>query len=508
MSPPLKIPKRKKKGYLFNLTGVVIVAVWLVMLGLLIKKVPFKGNQTAVTYDNNVIIIDDAQRDWKEIFLKNKKVGYTVSLLKPFKGGYFIQEEIFLRLNLMGMERPVYTVTQARVDERFFLRSFNFKMTSGIVQFFFTGRVDGNQLLVKTGVGKERRTQVIQLAKPPMMGAGLGYFFKSRKIRVGETFTMPVFDPATMSQKETVINVVAKEPLTINRITYQAFRLETEILNQQMTFWLDEDGTTLKEEGFMGLTTIKSSAANASLALESGSDEDFYEIAAVTPDRALPDPTRLRYLKLRVHGIDPSLESPLTDDSGRQIFHQGIMEIHKEKPPYQASYVRSNAELSPELQPFLEPDFNIESDAEEIIKKTRQIAGNDQNPLSVAWKLLQWVYINLEKKPVLSIPSALEVLRTRSGDCNEHATLLTAMLRASGIPARLSVGLVYNRDKFFYHAWTEAYIGRWISMDATLNQLPADVGHLRLVQGNIDQQVEIVGLIGKIKIDLLDYQYD
>ena len=123
-------------------------------------------------------------------------------------------------------------------------------------------------------------------------------------------------------------------------------------------------------------------------------------------------------------------------------------------------------------------------------------------------KLLKWVYQNLEKRPVVSVPSAIEVLRTRMGDCNEHATLLTALLRASGIPARLNIGLVYTRQKFFYHAWTEAYLGEWISMDATQNQMPVDVTHIKLIEGNLDKQVEIAGLIGTLKLKVLDYQYD
>jgi transglutaminase-like putative cysteine protease len=128
--------------------------------------------------------------------------------------------------------------------------------------------------------------------------------------------------------------------------------------------------------------------------------------------------------------------------------------------------------------------------------------------MSVAKKCLQWVYRNVEKKPVLSIPSALEVLRTRAGDCNEHATLLTALLRAAEIPARLSIGLVYTRDKFYYHAWTEAYLGEWISMDATLNQMPADASHIKLLEGNLDKQVEIAAWIGEIKLQIMDYRYD
>ncbi|MFC1891983.1 transglutaminase-like domain-containing protein, partial [Thermodesulfobacteriota bacterium] len=126
--------------------------------------------------------------------------------------------------------------------------------------------------------------------------------------------------------------------------------------------------------------------------------------------------------------------------------------------------------------------------------------------LIAAKMLMNWVFDNLEKRPVVSVPSALEVLHTKVGDCNEHATLLTALLRASGIPSRISVGLVYNGKGFFYHAWNEAFVGEWISMDATLNQIPVDVGHIRILYGNIERQVEIAGAVGKLEFELLDYQ--
>jgi transglutaminase-like putative cysteine protease len=99
------------------------------------------------------------------------------------------------------------------------------------------------------------------------------------------------------------------------------------------------------------------------------------------------------------------------------------------------------------------------------------------------------------------------VLETKSGDCNEHATLLTALLRAAGIPARISVGLVYMREGFFYHAWVEAYTGEWITLDPTLNQMPADVTHISFLRGNIDKQVEIMALIGKIELEVMDFEY-
>ena len=42
----------------------------------------------------------------------------------------------------------------------------------------------------------------------------------------------------------------------------------------------------------------------------------------------------------------------------------------------------------------------------------------------------------------------------------------------------------------------------------TQNQMPVDVTHIKLIEGNLDKQVEIAGLIGTLKLKVLDYQYD
>jgi transglutaminase-like putative cysteine protease len=187
---------------------------------------------------------------------------------------------------------------------------------------------------------------------------------------------------------------------------------------------------------------------------------------------------------------------------------EGTLVIQKEKAPVALPYALGQQDFGSEWKRYLEPEFNIESRDEEILAAVRRIAGDDRDPVSVARKLVQWVFRNVEKKPVLSIPSAAEVLRSRAGDCNEHATLLSALLRATGLPSRLCIGVVYTRDKFYYHAWTEAYLGEWISMDATLNQMPADATHIKLVEGNLDKQLEIAGLMGNLKIQILDQRYD
>jgi hypothetical protein len=496
-----------KGRYLFNLLGIVIIAIWLIMVGLLVKKTEFK-DQPGENITNSAISVDSVQREWKEIFLNDKKVGYSVDLIRPIEQGYYIQEEIFLKLNLMGMGLGLYAITYSNVDDRFILKDFSFKMNSGVVNYNISGRVEGNQMLIRTGEGRRRKSGSIILSEPPMIGAGIEYMFKTLKIDVGNTYRFPFFDPSTMAQKEILFKVVSRGPLKINKITYDAFRVETEMWGNIMTFWLDENGTILKEEGFMGLVMIKSSAANAPMDIEGGGGEDFYEMTAVLVERALPNPSRLDYLKLRLDGFDSSDIDITAWDGGRQRYNNGIMEISREERPLKSSYSIPYEKPDDGLAPFLRSEFNIESDSDEIREIAGSILGKEKDAVAASERLLNWVYHNLDKRPVISVPSALDVLRIRAGDCNEHATLLTALLRASGIPAKLSIGLVYSRNKFFYHAWTEAYVGEWISMDATLNQIPADVSHIRLISGNLDKQVEIMGLIGKIKIEVLNFEYD
>ena len=489
--------------------GCSIIIVWLIMIALLVKETNFNNpGEQADFITDKAPAIPSSQHDWMEIYLKGKKVGYAVTHVSPVKEEYLIREEVFLKLNLLGQASVIRTVTQSVADHQFRLKNFIFRMTSGVVSFRVSGKVDGHYMHLKIGKGLAKRSESITLSEPPVIGGGMALFFKGRRLEVGNSFMFPVFDPSTMAQRNIVLKVMAKEAIFINRIKYSAIRLEGEMLDQRMTFWLDEKGTVLKEAGFMGLTLVKSSVGRASKDIEGGGGDDFYRLASIDLKRQLPKANRLTYLKLGVEGLDDTHFDTGMLNRGRQRFRSGILEISKEEVPLKAPYSLPYSDDSKKMRPFLRPEFSIESDDKAVIEKARQIARNAKNPVIVAKRLKTWVYKNLRKQPVLTVPGALEVLKTRVGDCNEHAVLLAALLRASGIPARLCVGLVYARGGFYYHAWTEGYLGEWVSMDATLNQMPVDATHVKLVQGGMDRQVEIIRLIGKLGLEVIDYGYD
>jgi transglutaminase-like putative cysteine protease len=162
--------------------------------------------------------------------------------------------------------------------------------------------------------------------------------------------------------------------------------------------------------------------------------------------------------------------------------------------------------------PYLRPEPFIESDAVEIREEVGRALHGVSGSRVQAERLVRHVNALLEKKPTISLPSALDVLRTRVGDCNEHTALYVAMARAAGLPARVSVGLVAVRNAFYYHAWPEVFVdegdgkGLWLPVDPTFNQFPADATHIRLARGGLDKQAAIVPLIGQVSISILDLE--
>jgi transglutaminase-like putative cysteine protease len=126
------------------------------------------------------------------------------------------------------------------------------------------------------------------------------------------------------------------------------------------------------------------------------------------------------------------------------------------------------------------------------------VSRDDLSPVK-AKKLVAWVHEKIQKRPVLSVPNALETLQNRMGDCNEHAVLLAALARAAGIPAQVESGLVYQRGRFYYHAWNVFYLGTWITADSSMGQFPADVTHIRFVRGT-EKQIDFVRFIGRVRL--------
>ena len=113
----------------------------------------------------------------------------------------------------------------------------------------------------------------------------------------------------------------------------------------------------------------------------------------------------------------------------------------------------------------------------------------------------------VEDVPVVGVPNGLDVLRRGQGDCNEHTALFVSLARAVKIPARIAAGVVYS-DRVPGTAGLGAFTTTHevqmapdqprIAIDPTFGQFPADATHVKLVEGDLDRQIEIMSYMGHL----------
>jgi hypothetical protein len=255
----------------------------------------------------------------------------------------------------------------------------------------------------------------------------------------------------------------------------------------------------------MGITLVQETKEKALEALpEEGAQVDLVYATAIEVNTKLPQPHLLKYLKLKLTNADLN---NLSLSSSRQKLRNNILEIRVEDllelPSSKLSFLTKENDR---FQKLLVSSPLVQSDHPKIRQLARSIISGKEKALEAIQHISQWVYKNIEKKPTVSLPSALEVLNSRVGDCNEHTVLFTALARAGQIPTRMVAGLLYHDNKFFYHAWAECYLGKWVAIDPLMNQIPADATHVKLVEGELNEQLSLLNVIGQLQIEILAYK--
>ena len=444
---------------------------------------------------------------WKGVYYRGEKIGFAVTQTVPSADGYELQEDGQIQMTLLGASTAARIRTLARVDKAFALRSFNFSLDPGTGAVEVSGTLgDGGrrlELTTKTKAGT--RTETRQLDEPPALSLNLSRRLAAEGLKPGAHFTVPVFDPATMRNSPLTVDVEAREVVRAAGRPVPAFRIRMEFAGITSTSWVTDVGEVVREESGMGLIVVKETRDRAlALAVPGDLQKDMLEAAAVAPrgPGRIDDPKRVDLLRLRVEGIPsagPDLQGAGQTMTGDIIEIRDLTGAAAEAP-------------DPDAARHLQPEPFVESDAPEIVAEARKAVGDAAGPRAQAERLVRYVNALIEKKPTVSLPSALEVLRTRVGDCNEHTVLYVAMARALGIPSRIAVGLVYLHGAFYYHAWPEVYVegpgprGLWLPVDPTLNEFPADATHVRLARGGLDKQAAILPLIGRIRMSILEAQ--
>jgi transglutaminase-like putative cysteine protease len=228
---------------------------------------------------------------------------------------------------------------------------------------------------------------------------------------------------------------------------------------------------------------------------------DVEGVTSIPSNITIEDPRGVMYMKAEIEGINAGDGFDLSDGY-RQSFDGKTVSIRAGDTSSVKPYKLPSKD--PRFAMYLAPENLIQSGDEEIVSKSKEILGGEEDSLRAAGKINEWVFTRLKKTGSAGIPNARDVLRTRSGDCNEHSALFAALARAAGIPTKTVSGTIYLDGRFYYHAWNEVYVGEWVAVDPTFGQVPADATHIKLVEGDLNKSSVIMNAAGKINLKILE----
>jgi hypothetical protein len=381
------------------------------------------------------------------------------------------------------------------------LSSFDFNLQSSLFHFKARGTVRDKILTLFAGTPGSEQKIDLPIEKESYLSVGLLEALDVENLKPGESRTFHVFDPTTMAQRPVKVVVLSEETIPVMGRQEKTKKVSVDFMGAPQFAWIGKDGAVLKEEGSFGIKLVQVTKEEAlqKIALLPGTD--LVEIASIPANKVIRDADQLKELRLRIDGIE---EGDIFLDGGRQSLKDKVLTIRRGSvlnlPPR-----RSEEKVFEDGKTYLEPTPFIQSDHPEIQAKVKEIVSPNDSDVTKANKLIQWVNENIQKRPVLSVPNALETLYHRVGDCNEHAVLLAALARAAGIPAQVEAGLVYQKERFYYHAWNVLYLSTWITADSVMGQFPADVTHIRFVRGE-ERQIDLIRIIGKVRLEIISPQ--
>jgi hypothetical protein len=515
------VPVRRKSRRGRIALGVLVL--WIGALALLARRELFrpKGERLA-----EAALRINPGAVYFAVMRAGEQIGFASSTIDTTAQQITATDYLVADLPMGGEEKRAETRSVVTMSRALRVDSFTVSFETDSIPFTASGRMSGDTTLVLAlGDTTDADTARIAIAEPVMLPTLVPLAVILGDVpKVGGKTTLSVFDPVEQAPKTVVVEILAESVFVVSdsaRLdsaarrwvvahddTVRAWRIRTDG-TPAFTGWVDEQGRLVQADVPGGLSierrAYEISFENWKLDARARgtrvtADRDILETTAIASNRMV-HVNRLQQLKVRLRGT--SLAGFVLD-GGRQHMAGDTMIVRREG---ESAFVgvrphRDPRQYSDSVRQYLRIEPLLPR-TPEIAAAARRIVGTQSDPVQQVRLLNTWVHDSLAKRTSIGVPNAQTVLRTRSGDCNEHAQLFTALARFLGIPTRVAAGLAYVDGKFYYHAWPEVYLTDWVAVDPTFGQVPADAGHLRFTVGGLGRQADLLRLIGTLKIDVV-----
>ncbi len=463
---------------------IILILFWVFMMAILIKE---QFLLSGVRYAKSPVLKEGDY--WIGIFHEGKRAGFCHTVNTPSSTTLYAE----LILNFLGRKQSIKIDGSSRFGTDGKIHSFSFKFISGKYEVKANGIDDGRGFLIEVDSGGVSQTQ-IRLRGDVTISE---FSVPELDLFPGEKRRFNLINPLTGMRETAIIEMLGYQysqgiKLKVAKVDY---------FGSTSKFWIRDDGEIQMAEIPLGFTLVRETKEKALCVRELPQEElvDILSHVAIDAGVMIENPAKVQKLVLKIGGVKFSEDTLSTER--QRILGDGLFEISKASLPQNILKLPIK---NRKFEKFLHSSLFINSSDERILKKALQIAGAEQDSWEVAKRINNWLFRTIKKVPVASFPISTQALTSGEGDCNEHTFLFVAMARSLGIPSEVCTGLTYYNGKFYYHCWPKVFVGEWVEMDPTLGQELCDATHIKLVEGGIEDQMSLAGIVGKINIEIVE----
>jgi transglutaminase-like putative cysteine protease len=231
-------------------------------------------------------------------------------------------------------------------------------------------------------------------------------------------------------------------------------------------------------------------------------------------NRAIPRPHQASEILYRITVKDDDDPATIFTRDGRQQ----VENINGNTFDLRVRPLRDPADLDKTgavKEQYLKSSYFLDCDNEKVRELAARVVGDEKGPWRRAQRIEKWVHEHMKQSPEVNFAPASQILQDLQGDCRQHAMLTAALCRASGVPARTAVGLVYMEvparpPELGFHMWTEVWVkGQWLMLDAVLGQGSVGAEHLKIADHSwqdiqtLAPLLPVTRVIGKARIEIV-----
>jgi len=453
---------------------------------------------------------------WYGTYLNEEKIGYSHVKIEPADQDFAITTDSLLRFTRLKQPAEIKMKERVVIRPDLSMVSFQSAVRQNGKDMTMIGRAEGERILVDTSTEGEKVSHEYPLHGKVYHSNAISLMPALRGLKEGQTYTFNVFyadvfdaEKRGMQKVDQQISMV-KGPAGPNGAVW---KVNNNVGESRVQSWLNKDGLTVLEKalGSSLISMLEDENAAKQFLDEKAPGKDLaLDISLIRISKPLPHPEKLRFLKAKFQGIEPSIipedhRQKITtppDSSPKDTFD---LAVRVEDPSHFILPVQDPA--GPSFKAELASTIKIQSDHKEIVDQAKKIVSPNDSPLEKVTKLTRWTAENIRSEIKDSF-TALSVLHSKEGECKSHAALYTALARSQRIPTRVVRGIVYSKQiGFLYHAWCESYLNGWLAVDPTLNQIPADATHIKIAAGDPDDSAStILKMVGRVKLEVLEYK--